>query len=170
MKTSTQITIKAPYERIFDLAAQVEDWGEILPHYRYVRLLTREGNRKWVRMSAWRDIVPVTWSAIETVEPGTASAPGRILFKHIKGLVRGMEVEWSFKPRGDYVLVTIAHDLQNPPFPVRILGKRLLEIVVGKGFIGYIAGKTLRRIKAHAEREITGAGTATESSSRSGSR
>ena len=153
MKTSTGITIRAPYSRIFELASRVEDWGDILPHYRYVRLLKREGNRKWVRMSAWRNIIPVTWSAIETVMPGTASAPGLILFKHIKGVVRGMEVEWSFKPRGDYVLVTIAHDLEHPPFPVRLLGNRLLEIVVGKGFIGYIAGKTLRRIKALAESE-----------------
>jgi aromatase len=153
MKTSTQITIHAPYTRIFELASRVEDWGSILPHYRYVHLLKREGNRKWVRMSAWRNFIPVTWSAIETVVPGDERAPGRILFKHIKGLVRGMEVEWSFKPGADHVLVTIAHDLQNPPFPVRILGKRPLEVVVGHAFIGYIAGKTLRRIKELAEAE-----------------
>ena len=152
MKTSTEITMHAPYDRIFELASDVEHWGEILPHYRYVRLIKREGNRKWVRMSAWRNFIPVTWSAIETVVPGSEAAPGRILFKHIKGVVRGMEVEWSFEPRGDHFLVTIAHDLENPPYPVRLLGGRLTELVVGKGFIGYIAGKTLRRIKELAER------------------
>jgi ribosome-associated toxin RatA of RatAB toxin-antitoxin module len=143
----------APYDRIFELASNVERWGEILPHYRYVRLLKSEGKRKWVRMSARRSFIPVTWSAIETVVPGSAAAPGRILFKHIKGVVRGMEVEWSFKPYGDHFLVTIAHDLENPPYPVRLLGTRLTELVVGKGFIGHIAGKTLRRIKELAERE-----------------
>ncbi len=160
MKTSTQITINAPYTHIFELAAQVEEWETLLPHYRFVQVLKQQGNRKWVRMSAWRNFIPVTWSAIETVLPGTEDAPGRILFRHIKGLVRGMDVEWSFEPGdgdGD-VLVTIAHRLDQPPFPVRILGRRLTEIVVGRGFIGYIAGKTLRRIKQLAEGDGAGGG------------
>jgi len=45
----------------------------------------------------------------------------------------------------------IAHELRNPPYPVRILGKRLTELIVGQGFIGNIAGKTLRRVKEVAE-------------------
>jgi ribosome-associated toxin RatA of RatAB toxin-antitoxin module len=145
--------MKAPYERIFELGSRVEDWGSILPHYRYVRVLKCSGDRKWVRMSAWRNFIPVTWSAIETVEQGTAERPGRILFHHTKGLVRGMDVEWSFHPQGDgSYLVRISHQLDNPPFPTRILGSRMIELVVGRGFIGYIAGKTLRRIKYLAER------------------
>ena len=148
MHTSNEVTMQAPYEKIFELASEVENWGRILPHYRYVRVLKRAGNRKWVRMSAWRNFIPVTWSAIETVEPGSAEQPGRILFHHIKGLVRGMDVEWSFQRQanGAY-LVKISHQLDHPPFPTRILGPRLIELVVGRGFIGYIAGKTLRRIK-----------------------
>lgn len=151
MQTSNSITIHAPYERIFELGSRIEDWPDILPHYRFVKLHKKAGNRKWVTMSAWRNFIPVTWSAIETVEPGTRSKPGRIVFKHIKGLVRGMDVEWSFKPQGDSVVVTIAHDLPDPPFPVRILGKRLTEVIVGRGFIGNIAGKTLKRIKQISE-------------------
>lgn len=153
MNTSNEVTINAPYDLIFKLGSEVENWGSILPHYRYVRVLKRSGTRKWVRMSAWRNFIPVTWSAIETVEPGTADAPGRILFHHIKGLVRGMDVVWSFhRQEGGAYLVRISHHLANPPFPTRILGPRLIEVVVGKGFIGYIAGKTLRRIKYLAER------------------
>jgi ribosome-associated toxin RatA of RatAB toxin-antitoxin module len=153
MHTSNEVAMHAPYERIFALASQVEDWGRILPHYRYVRVLKRAGNRKWVRMSAWRNIVPVTWSAIETVEPGTADVPGRILFHHTRGLVRGMDVEWSFQPQADgSYLVKISHQLDKPAFPTRVLGPRLIEVVVGRGFIGYIAGKTLRRIKYLTER------------------
>jgi uncharacterized membrane protein len=153
MKSSNQIVIHAPYDRIFPLAAKVEDWGRILPHYRYVKLLRREGNRKWVRMSAWRDIIPVTWTAIETVEEGTEELPGTIRFRHIGGLVRGMDVQWTFEPRPDKsdVVVTIYHQLDNPPSPVKILGSRLIEVVVGRGFIGNIAGKTLQRIKELAE-------------------
>jgi len=151
MNTSNQITINAPYDRIFELASEIEEWPKILPHYRYVRLHKKDGNRKWVTMSAWRNFIPVTWSAIETVIPGNSDQPGRIIFKHIKGLVRGMDVEWSFTPQGDNILVTIAHELRNPPYPVRILGKRLTELIVGQGFIGNIAGKTLRRVKELAE-------------------
>ena len=153
MHTSNEVTIKAPYESIFALASRVEEWGRVLPHYRYVRVLKQSGNRKWVRMSAWRDLIPVTWSAIETVEQGTADEPGRILFHHTKGLVRGMDVEWSFQPQADgSYLVKISHQLDRPPFPTRILGPKLIELVVGRGFIGYIAGKTLRRIKYLTER------------------
>ncbi|HEX9989903.1 MAG TPA: SRPBCC family protein [Chloroflexia bacterium] len=153
MDTSNQVVMRAEYSPIFELASRVEDWGQILPHYRYVKVLRRDGNRKWVRMSAWRDFVPVTWTAIETVVEGTAEEPGRIFFRHIRGLVRGMDVEWSFQVRPDRgdVLVTISHHLEKPPFPVRILGSKLIKIVVGKGFIGYIAGKTLRRIKVLVE-------------------
>jgi ribosome-associated toxin RatA of RatAB toxin-antitoxin module len=152
MHTSNEVTIQAPYETIFKLASEVENWGQILPHYRYVRVLKRSGNRKWVRMSAWRNFIPVTWSATETVDQGTEEQPGRILFHHIKGLVRGMDVEWSFQRQanGAY-LVRISHQLDHPPFPTRILGPKLIELVVGRGFIGYIAGKTLRRIKYLAE-------------------
>jgi hypothetical protein len=177
MHTNIEITIRAPYDRIFKLGSEVERWGEVLPHYRYVKLLRRQegtwpvakrsremvsegdilmlvGERKLVKMSAWRNFIPVTWSAIEMVVPGTAEKPGRILFHHVRGVVRGMDVEWSFTPgpkRGEWT-VRIAHHLDDPPMPVRILGPRLIELVVGNGFIGYIAGKTLKRIKYLAER------------------
>lgn len=154
MHTSNEITIHASYERIFELGSRVEDWARILPHYRYVRVLRRRGNRKWVRMSAWRDFVPVTWSAIEGVESGTVEQPGRITFHHTKGLVRGMDVDWTFHPNSEGgIVVRISHDLSEPPFPTRLLGPKLLEIIVGRGFIGYIANKTLRRIKELAEAE-----------------
>jgi hypothetical protein len=151
MKLSDSITIAGDYDRIFELAARVQDWEQILPHYRYVHVLKRDGNRKLVKMSAWRDFIPVTWSAVETVYPGTSREPGRITFYHVRGMVKGMHVEWSFQVRTSNVLVTISHDLADPPFPVKILGDRLTEIVVGRGFISNIAGKTLRRVKLLAE-------------------
>jgi ribosome-associated toxin RatA of RatAB toxin-antitoxin module len=153
MRTTNQIEIQADPKRIFELAARVEDWGRILPHYRYVKVLHREANRKWVRMSAWRDIIPVTWTAVQTVEPGEEGKPGRITFHHIGGLVRGMDVEWWFMPRQDRagVLVGITHDLARPPFPTSILGSKLVDTIVGRGFVGYIANKTLKQIKLLAE-------------------
>ena len=156
MQVSNQITIHADYERIFELAARVEDWGRLLPHYRYVRVLRRDGNRKWVRMSALRNFIPVTWTAIQTVYPGTMHEPGHITFHHTGGLVRGMDVQWRFSPRDDgSVVVTIAHHLHHPPLPVRLLGAKLMGAIVGRTFISYIAGKTLRRIKQLAEQAAT---------------
>ena len=153
MNSTNTITIKAPYERIFSLAARVEEWGDILPHYRYVRILKRRGNRKLLKMFAWRDFIPVTWTAVQTVTEGTEALPGRIVFHHTRGLVRGMDVAWTFEPhpeRGE-VAVRITHHLHKPPFPVRLLGKKGVDVLVGRLFISYIAGKTLRRIKLLAE-------------------
>lgn len=161
MDTNNEITIRTNLPTIFDLAARVEDWGDLLPHYRYVRLLKRKGNRKLVRMSAWRNFIPVTWTAICTVEPGRGADPGRITFKHVRGLVRGMHVEWWFEPhpeRGE-VRVGISHHLEKPPFPTLLLPGRLLEMLVGRGFIGYIAGKTLARMKILAERQTSSSRT-----------
>ena len=158
MHSTNQIVIRSDLGTIFDLAANVEEWGRILPHYRYVRVIHREGRRKWVEMSAWRDFVPVTWTAIQTVEPCEHGVPGKILFRHIRGLVRGMEVEWWFKagPENDSVLVGITHRLDRLPFPASILGSRLTDVVVARGFVGNIAGKTLRRMKELAEASSAG--------------
>ena len=154
MNSTNTITMKAPYDRIFPLAARVEEWGHILPHYRYVRVLKREGNRKLLKMSAWRDFIPVSWTAVQTVMQGTEAMPGRIIFHHTGGLVRGMDVDWTFEPRPERgeVVVRITHHLHKHPFPVRLLGKKGVDIIVGRLFIGYIAGKTLKRIKMLAER------------------
>ena len=125
MKTGNNMSIRAPYDRVFELGANVEDWARILPHYRYVRVLARDGANKTVKMSAMRDFIPVTWSAIETVVEGSSEKPGRIEFRHIRGLVRGMYVEWSFKVDGDRVLVTITHDLRAAPIPNTPIGRQV---------------------------------------------
>jgi ribosome-associated toxin RatA of RatAB toxin-antitoxin module len=152
MDTSTEITIRAPYERIFRLGSEVDRWGERLPHYRYVRVLREKGDTQWLRMSAWRDFIPVTWTARKTTVEGTEDAPGKVVFHHVRGVVRGMDVEWTFTPVGEGEWrVQISHQLADPPMPVRLLGPKLMELIVGKGFIGNIAGKTLRRIKELAE-------------------
>jgi len=153
MNSTTTITIKAPYERIFPLTEKVEEWGEILPHYRYVRVLKRGGNRKLLKMSAWRDFIPVTWTAVLTVIEGNDGIPGTIIFHHTRGLVRGMDVAWTFaaQPERGEVVVRITHHLHKPPFPVKLLGNKGIDLIVGKLFIEYIAGKTLKRIKMLAE-------------------
>ena len=44
MNTANEIWIAAKPKKVFKLAEAVERWPELLPHYRYVKLLARTGN------------------------------------------------------------------------------------------------------------------------------
>jgi ribosome-associated toxin RatA of RatAB toxin-antitoxin module len=150
MQTDTSLEIQAPIARIFELGAFVEHWPDFLPHYRYVRLFddqaTSYGRRRIVEMAASRDWIPVSWISIQEHHP----AENRIVFKHIQGWTKGMDVEWRLEPRGDKVRVTIHHDFV-PPWP--IIGPWAARVIVGEFFIDNIARKTLRCIRDRAERE-----------------
>src|SRR3989475_6269563 len=64
MRTVDQTTIRAPVERAFEAASQVERWPEMLPHYRWVRFLQRRAGGGTVEMAAWRPFGPLrypTW-------------------------------------------------------------------------------------------------------------
>jgi ribosome-associated toxin RatA of RatAB toxin-antitoxin module len=144
MRTETQTWMRAPAAVIYPLAAEVERWPERLPHYRWVTLLERSGNRKLVEMAASRDGFPVRWQAIQELFPEEP----RITFRHVRGLTRGMEVEWSFTPQDGGTLVRITHEL-TLRWP--LIGTWAAEHVIGPHFIHNIATKTLRRIKQLAE-------------------
>src|SRR5687767_3702891 len=107
MHTENSIFIQSDPQTIYNLAAPVERWPEILPHYRWVRILKDDGERRVVEMAARRDFIPVRWVAEQRALP----AEPRIIFKHVGGVTRGMEVEWLFEPRDDGTQVRIVHDL-----------------------------------------------------------
>ena len=139
-----RVRIAAPYERIFELAAEVERWPDVLPHYRYVRRLPADAGTRHFAMGARRGIVPVAWAA--TQRP--LADRRRIEFHHTGGVTRGMEVAWRFEPDGDGWDVSIEHDL-DLRWPV--IGGFVAEHVIGPHFIDAIAGRTLRTIKRLAE-------------------
>ena len=150
MYAENHITIHGPIDRIFELAADVLDWPRILPHYRWVRLISQDGRRRVVEMAAERDGIPVKWTSIQEPIPEER----RILFTHIKGPTKGMEVEWTMKEEdgshGHAVHVRITHEF-NPPWP--LIGPFIARHVVGRFFIHNIANKTLGRIKRIVEGE-----------------
>ena len=150
MQTENRITIDAPAARIYDLAAPIERWPEILPHYRSVTLLRDEGDWRLAEMAATRDGVPVRWVSIQELSP----AQHRIRFRHVRGATRGMDVEWIIEPDpdSDGMLVRIVH-VFDPPWP-RPLGSLAARYIVGDLFVRNIANKTLRRIKELAENEV----------------
>ncbi len=148
MHTENAVEMRGPLDRIVQLAADVERWPEILPHYRWVTLLEGGGDRKVVEMAARRDRIPVKWRAVQEIRRDGPTPV--IAFRHIRGVTKGMVVDWTFEPRGDAVLVRIRHDFR-PPWP--LVGGVLAEKVIGPQFVAYIAGQTLATIKAKVEDE-----------------
>src|SRR5438445_239751 len=108
-QTANEMLITGDPDRIYELAAAVEEWPMFLPHYRWVRLHDREGNRRTVEMAAWRSGIPVRWLSYQWLWPEER----RITFHHIGGLSRGMEVEWRIESLpSSLVRVSITHDLR----------------------------------------------------------
>ena len=138
MVMRNEIVINAPPARIFAYASDTERWPEYLPHYRYVRVLERDGNRQVVEMAARRSGIPVRWRAEQTNDAQTPS----IHFHHLGGWTKGMDVEWRFEPVDGGTHVSIDHQARLP-FP--------MDWIIGKFFIDHIATRTLRRMKALSE-------------------
>lgn len=138
MEMRNEILIDAPPERIYRYASDTERWPEFLPHYRYVRVLERDGDRRVVEMAARRSGIPVRWRAEQINDPQTPS----IRFHHLAGWTKGMDVEWRFERVDGGTRVSIDHR-KRMLFP--------MNWIVGKFFIDHIAARTLRRMKALAE-------------------
>jgi uncharacterized membrane protein len=144
MKSVMRVSMAAPYERIFRLAADIERWPDILPHYRYVRRLADVGGDRQYAMGARRGVIPVSWKAIQRPLPEAR----RIEFEHTGGVTRGMVVAWRFEPAGEAWDVSIHHQLELR-WP--LIGGMVAERIIGPQFIDAIAGRTLRTIKRLAE-------------------
>ncbi len=148
MRSVIAVEMRAPVERIFALAAEVERWPELLPHYRYVRRLSSEDDRpsdeRRFAMGARRGPFPVRWEALQRPIPEL----GVIEFTHTGGVTRGMEVAWRLIAGPEATRVEIEHELRLG-WP--LIGGFAAERVIGPQFIEPIARQTLRRIKALAE-------------------
>lgn len=149
MQTENHIEIRGQADIVFELAADVLNWPEILPHYRWVKLIGEDGSKRVVEMAAHRDGIPVKWTAVQKLYPDDR----RIVFHHIKGPTTGMDVEWTINEiPGGMVHVRIWHGFTHP-WPV--VGPFISEYIVGGFFVHNIAGKTLATIKNIAEREAS---------------
>jgi ribosome-associated toxin RatA of RatAB toxin-antitoxin module len=147
MRTENRIEIHGNVKRVFQVAAQVEKWPTILPHYRRVHVLQRKKRRTTVEMAARRGPIPVSWTAVQEVFPYE-----RITYKHIKGFTAGMDVTWLFKPVQESVQVVITHDF-SLSWP--IVGGFVSRYIVGALFVKPIASRTLRHLKLTVESEQT---------------
>ena len=150
MHTVHRAVIAAPLEAVFALACDVETWPGLLRDYRWCRVLERTPQRLVFAMGGWIRRWPARWTAIQEARPGER----RITFRHVRGITRGMTVEWRFAPSTAGVDVTLVHDLVMQ-WPV--VGRLVSDLIVGPIFIEYIARKTLRAVQARAEAAAGGA-------------
>ncbi len=139
MHTGSSILIHAPRERVFDTVKDLSRWPEMLPHYRYVRLLGTEGQRSIVKMAATRDGLPIAWVSAYEADPSSLE----LRFEHLRAWTKGMKVVWTLSPTEEGTRVEILHDLQFRFPPLAWLA----EPILGGFFIENIANKTLRVFK-----------------------
>ncbi len=145
MRSRLREEMRAPFERVFALAAEIERWPEILPHYRFVRALPDPNGERRFAMGARRGPIPVRWEAIQRPKPGLRE----IEFVHTGGVTRGMWVAWRFEETADGSLdVSIEHRLELA-WP--LIGRFAADRIIGPQFIDAIAGRTLRTIRRLAE-------------------
>ena len=150
METTNTVVMRGDPDRIFALAADIQGWPALLPHYRYVVVEESSERHRVARMGASRDGFPVKWRCRQELVPEER----RIRFTHIGGITKGMDVEWRIEPGTDGVRVTIWHALS---YPVPVLGPLFAERIVGRLFVHNIAGKTLKCIQTLVEAEARAA-------------
>src|SRR3989442_9068630 len=118
MRTVDRTWIRAPIDRAFQVASDVERWPEILSHYRWVRFLDRHQSGGIVEMAAWRPFgvfrYPAWWVSEMTVD-----RPARVIrYRHVRGITRRMNVSWRLVDAPGGVDVTIVHEWAGPAWPL----------------------------------------------------
>src|SRR5579872_1564800 len=110
MEMHNEIVIDAPPQRIYERVSETQRWPEILPHYRYVRVLESNGMQSVVEMAARRGTIPVRWRAEQINDPQRP----QIFFRHLGGWTKGMRVYWRFMPLSNgKTRVRIDHELRS---------------------------------------------------------
>ena len=145
MRTVDRTWIRAPIDRAFQVASDVERWPEVLSHYRWVRFLDRHQSGGIVEMAAWRPFgvfrYPAWWVSEMTVD-----RPARVIrYRHVRGITRRMNVSWRLVDAPGGVDVTIVHEWAGPAWP--LIGPLAARLVIGPVFVHGIASRTLAGLK-----------------------
>ena len=154
METADERLVHAPVRTIFALARDVEQWPAHLAHYRRVSFRGKlPGGGGLVEMAAWRPFGiarwPTWWLSVMEVD----DARPAVRFRHVGGITKGMDVEWTFEPRGAGTLVRIVHAWDGPRWP--LIGVFAATAIIGPVFVHGIASRTLAGLAAAAERTVS---------------
>ena len=144
--------VRAPADIVFKIAADVERWPEILPHYRWVRFRDKKAfGEGQVEMAAWRVFpgglrYPTWWLSqmhIDAAEPA-------VYYEHIGGVTRGMSVKWELQRRGNDTFIRLFHTWRGPSWP--LVSSMAANWIIGPHFVSAIAQRTLAGVAREAER------------------
>lgn len=152
MRTVDEHIASAPPEDCFRVAADVERWPEILPHYRWVEFRRRDAfARGLVEMAAWRRFGPVGYPTWWVSEMDHRKDDGVVLYRHVDGITQGMDVRWEVEPvDAGRTRLRIVHEWDGPGWP--LIGSFVARHVIGPHFVSHIARRTLAGIGLEAER------------------
>ena len=161
METVDERFVRTPVQRLLELASNVEKWPSHLSHYRYVRFRERRADGGGlVEMSAYRPFhlpdtsnsaLRINWPTWWLSEMSVDRKRPAIRFRHVGGITKGMDVEWTFAPTVEGTHVRIVHLWDGPGIPV--VGKWAAMFVIGPVFVHGIASRTLAGLATVAERE-----------------
>lgn len=146
--------ISAPPDLCFRVAADVERWTDILPHYRTVRFHRRDDfGTGLVEMAAWRHFIgPLRYPTWWVSEMHIVQDEPAIYFRHVDGITRRMEVKWAFLSRDAGTHVRIFHTWSGPRWP--LIGRFAWHAVIAPHFVSHIANRTLAGVAREAERRV----------------
>ena len=146
-----QYLVHAPPDVCFQVAADVERWPDILPHYRWVRFHDKRGfGSGVVEMAAWRRFAaglryPTWWVS----EMRSAAHEPAIYYTHIDGITRGMDVKWELNARGSDTFIKLYHTWRGPAWP--LIRGVAAQWVILPHFVSAIAQRTLAGVARAAE-------------------
>jgi hypothetical protein len=151
--TIDELTVPAPADVCFQVAADVERWPQILAHYRWVRFLRRDGFATGlVEMAAWRPFGPVGWPTWWISEMSHDPVQRTVTYQHVYGITRGMDVLWEVTPvTAESSHLRIVHEWTGPEWP--LIGGLAADLVIGPHFVSAIASRTLAGVGREAARQ-----------------
>lgn len=150
MITIDERIVRAPVDRIFRIVRDVEHWPAYLAHYRHVRFRSRATDGGGVvEMAANRPFGPFNWPTWWLSEMSVSDTVPFVRFRHIGGITKRMDVEWSFSPVAEGTHVRLYHVWNGPSWPV--IGEFAATSVIGPVFIHGIASRTLEGLARVAE-------------------
>ncbi len=149
MRTVDEALVAAPPDLVFEAAADVERWPDILPHYRWVRMVSGTREEGVVEMAANRPFGPLNWPTWWRSEMRMDAARREVRYRHIGGITTGMDVLWRVTERngGSHILLT--HDWTGPRWP--LIRRPAAEWVIGPVFVHGIAARTIAGVARAAE-------------------
>ncbi|UVI27711.1 SRPBCC family protein [Paenibacillus spongiae] len=150
MRTYNEIDLQCSPEDAFRFARMVDRWPQHLQHYRKVRFIEgNSGEGGLVEMAAYRRFDKVSWPVWWMSEMEVDAQLLRIRYRHVKGITRGMQVEWKLEPASSGMTkVSIVHEWEQPQ-----VGRIVAARVIGPVFVHFIADQTLQGLKQAAERQ-----------------